>query len=142
MAPQPRVLMIEDHPEIVELYQLKLQLDGYRVAVASDGVSGLEMARGLLPDVVLLDIHLPQLDGLQLLNALRKDDETRGLAVVCFSEDDSPELIREAERLSADAYLLKSRLLPSGLSRTVAEVLRNHGPLSAELDAVEAAPAS
>lgn len=142
MAAQPRVLMIEDHPEIAELYQLKLQLDGYRVAVASNGVSGLEMARGLLPDVILLDIHLPQMDGLQLLTALRRDEETRDLRVVCVSEDDSPELIHEAERLDAAAYLLKSRLLPSRLSATVAEVLRNHGSVSADLDGDAAEQAS
>ena len=142
MAPQPRVLMIEDHPEIAELYQLKLQLDGYRVAVAGNGVSGLEMARGLLPDLILLDTHLPQMDGLQLLTALRADDETRHLAVVCFSEDDSPELIHEAERLNAAAYLVKSRLLPSRLSHTVAEVLRNHGLVPAEVTEEAAAQAS
>lgn len=142
MAPQPRVLMIEDHPEIAELYQLKLQLDGYRVAVASNGITGLEMARGLLPDLILLDIHLPQLDGLQLLTKLREDDETRELAVVCFSEDDSPELMHQAERLNAAAYLLKSHLLPSRLSQTVAEVLRQHGPLLAELEPDTAARAS
>lgn len=121
--------MIEDHPEIAELYQLKLQLDGYRVAVASNGITGLEMARGLLPDVILLDIHLPQLDGLQLLTKLREDVETRELTVVCFTEDDSPELMHEAERLNAAAYLLKSHLLPSRLSHTVADVLRHHRPL-------------
>ena len=41
MPPQPRVLMVEDHPDIADLYQLKLQLEGYRVAIASDGVAGL-----------------------------------------------------------------------------------------------------
>ena len=139
MAPQPRVLMIEDHPEIAELYQLKLQLDGYRVAVADNGITGLEMARGLLPDVILLDIHLPQLDGLQLLTKLREDEETRELAVVCFTEDDSPELMHAAERLNAAAYLLKSHLLPSRLSHTVAEVLRNHGLLPIHVGADAAA---
>jgi len=59
MSPQPRVLMVEDHPDIADLYQLKLQLEGYRVAVAADGVSGLQMARTLKPDVTLLDVHLP-----------------------------------------------------------------------------------
>jgi CheY-like chemotaxis protein len=127
MAAQPRVLMIEDHAEIAELYQLKLQLDGYRVAVATNGVSGLEMARSLMPDVVLLDIHLPKLDGLQLLSALRDDATTRDLSVVIFSEDDSPSLIREAERLNVAHYLLKAHLLPSRLSSTVGEVLRNRG---------------
>src|SRR5207248_583353 len=88
MAAQPRVLMVEDHADIAELYQLKLQLDGYRVAVASNGVLGLEMARNLMPDVILLDIHLPQMDGLQLLGALREDEATRDLRVVVFSDDD------------------------------------------------------
>lgn len=125
MAVHPRILMVEDHAEIAELFQLKLQLDGYRVAVASNGLSGLEMARDLLPDIVLLDVHLPRLDGLQLLSALRDDASTRDLLVVVFSEDDDPALVREAERLNAASYLLKSHLLPSRLSRTIAELLSN-----------------
>jgi len=136
MASQPRVLMVEDHPEIAELYQLKLQLDGYRVAVASNGVSGLQMARSLMPDVILLDVHLPQLDGLQLLLALREDEGTRDLSVVVFSDDDSPNLIQEAERLNVAAYLLKAQLLPSRLSRTIGEVLRNRDTRSEAADSI------
>jgi CheY-like chemotaxis protein len=139
MAAQPRILMIEDHTEIAELYQLKLQLDGYRVAVANNGVSGLELARSLMPDLVLLDVHLPKLDGLQLLSALRDDATTRDLSVVIFSEDDSPSLIREAERLNVAHYLLKAHLLPSRLSSTVAEVLRNRGSSAGRSDAVQQA---
>lgn len=123
--------MIEDHPDIAELYQLKLQLDGYRVAVASDGITGLHMARSLLPDIILLDLHLPQKDGLELLSELREHDETRELLVVVFSEDDDPKTIRAAERLSVAAYLVKAQLLPSRLSRTITEVLRDQGRLGA-----------
>jgi two-component system, OmpR family, alkaline phosphatase synthesis response regulator PhoP len=130
MPPQPRVLMIEDHPDIAELYQLKLQLDGYRVAVASNGITGLEMARSLMPDVILLDLHLPQKDGLELLTELRQHEATRDLLVVVFSEDDDPKIVQAAERLSVQAYLLKAQLLPSRLSRTIAEVLRNRGGLA------------
>jgi CheY-like chemotaxis protein len=126
MSPQPRVLMVEDHPDIAELYQLKLQLEGYRVAVASNGIAGLELARTLKPDVLLLDIHVPQLDGLQLLAALRDDERTRDQLVVVFTEDDNPTLVREAERLQAAAYLLKARLLPRLLSEAINEVLRNN----------------
>ncbi len=127
MPPQPRVLMIEDHPDLADLYQLKLQLEGYRVAVASDGVAGLAMARSLMPDVTLLDIHVPQLDGLQVLAALREDKATHDLLVVVCSEDDNPQLIKEAERLGAAAYLVKANLLPAHLSQTVADVLRDRG---------------
>jgi CheY-like chemotaxis protein len=127
MPSQPRVLMIEDHPDIADLYQLKLQLEGYRVAVAADGLSGLTMARSLKPDVTLLDVHLPYLNGLELLATLREDEATRDLLVVVFSEDDSPKLIEEAKRLSAAAYLVKANLLPSRLSNTVGDVLRSRG---------------
>lgn len=129
MPPQPRVLMVEDHPDIADLYQLKLQLEGYRVAVAADGFSGLQMARSLKPDVTLLDVHLPQLDGLKLLSALREDETTRDLLVVVFSDDDNPRLVEEAKRLSAAAYLVKAHLLPSRLSQTVGDVLRNRSLL-------------
>lgn len=124
MPPQPRVLMVEDHPDIADLYLLKLQLEGYSVAVASDGVLGLQMARTMLPDATVLDIHVPQLDGLQLLAALRQDTATQDLAVIVCSADDNPQLIQEAQRLGAAAYLVKANLLPAHLSQTVADVLR------------------
>ena len=132
MAPQ--LLMVEDHPDVADLYQLKLQLDGYRVAVASDGTAGLQLARSLKPDLILLDIHVPQLDGLQLLAALREDDTTRDQLVVVCSEDDNPELVLQAKRLGASAYLVKAHLLPSRLSGTVAEVLRQGADFIFETD--------
>ena len=132
MPTQPRVLMVEDHPDIADLYQLKLQLEGYRVAVASNGMTGLQLARELKPDVVLLDVHVPVLDGLQLLAALRADEETRDIVVVVCSEDDSPQLIQEARRLQAAAYLVKARLLPSGLSQKIGEVLRHRKAFMAD----------
>ncbi|TMD24642.1 MAG: response regulator [Chloroflexi bacterium] len=132
MPPQPRVLMVEDHPDIADLYQLKLQLEGYRVAVASNGMTGLQLARDLKPDVILLDVHVPVLDGLQLLAALRADEETRDILVVVCSEDDNPQLIQEAERLQAAAYLVKGRVLPSGLSQKIGEVLRHRGAFTAD----------
>jgi CheY-like chemotaxis protein len=133
MPAQPSVLMVEDHPDIADLYQLKLQLEGYRVAVAADGLSGLQMARTLKPDVTVLDVHLPYLNGLQLLATLREDEATRNLLVVVFSEDDNPMLIDEAKRLDAAAYLVKANLLPSRLSDTVGDVLRSGGPVNGKV---------
>jgi two-component system response regulator AdeR len=130
MPAQPRVLMVEDHPDIADLYELKLRLEGYRVAVASDGAAGLSLARSLMPDLILLDIHMPLLDGLQVLAALREDETTDGVPVVVCSEDDSPQLMKEARRLGAVAYLVKANLLPSRLSQTVGDVLGQRGEFS------------
>jgi CheY-like chemotaxis protein len=142
MPPQPRVLMVEDHPDIADLYQLKLQLEGYRVAIASDGVAGLSMARSLIPDLILLDIHVPQLDGLQVLAALREDKATDELPVIVCSEDDDPLLIKEANRLGAVAYLVKAHLLPSRLSKTVGDVLGQRGEFTVRADGRGARQAS
>jgi len=126
--------MVEDHPDIADLYQLKLQLDGYRVAVASDGAAGLSLARSLMPDLILLDMHVPHLDGLQLLAALREDAATDEVPVVVCSEDDNPQLIKEAHRLGAAAYLVKANLLPSRLSQTVGDVLGQRGEFSIDAE--------
>src|SRR5438132_12416019 len=108
MALQPRILMVEDHPDVADLYQLKLQLEGYRVAVAADGASSLELASRLRPDVILLDRHLPMLDGMQMLAALREMSDTRDIPVVVFTEDETGKLLAEAERLAVAGQLVKA----------------------------------
>jgi CheY-like chemotaxis protein len=128
MEEQPSILLVEDHPDVADLYQLKLQLEGYRVAIAHDGMTGLELARSLLPDIVLLDMHLPKLHGLRLLQALRADDSTRKLVVIVFTEDESHELRTEALRFEAVAYLIKAQILPSTLAKVVREALNGQGP--------------
>lgn len=123
MPATPRVLMVEDHRDLADLYQLKLQLEGYQVAVAGDGPTGLELARTLRPDVILLDVHLPILDGLQVLAALRESEDMRNVPVVVFSEDDSYETMRRAKRFNVAAYLIKANLLPSTLAEVVGSAL-------------------
>ena len=125
MIGSPRVLMLEDDRDVAELYQLKLQLEGYRVAVAADGPSGLDLARQLHPDVILLDVHLPVLDGLQVLAALRDSEDMRQVPVVVFSEDDSYETMQRARGFNVSAYLVKANLLPSTLASVVGEALRD-----------------
>jgi DNA-binding response OmpR family regulator len=123
MAPQRRILIVEDEHDIAEMYQYKLQLDGYLVAIARDGMAGLDLTRSLKPDLILIDTHLPHLDGLQMLSALREDGATRRLPVIMVSDDDSRPVVHEAERLEAVAYLVKAQILPSALSRTIAAAL-------------------
>jgi PleD family two-component response regulator len=68
-------------------------------------------------------VHLPSLDGLELLAGLRADEATRSLPVIMFSDDDSQELVEEAGRLGAAAYLVKARVLPSRLEQIIRTVL-------------------
>ncbi len=123
MPIQAGVLLIEDHADVADLYQLKLQLEGYRVAVARTGAAGLALANSLRPDLVLLDLHLPGMDGLDLLARLRAQDETRGTPVVVITEDDNPELMSAAEELGTSGYIIKALTLPKRLAEVVSTAL-------------------
>src|SRR5205823_2279695 len=75
------VLLVEDDPSVLEMYRLKLELDGYRVNTALDGEEGLKKAGDLTPDIIFLDIRLPKMDGLEVLRKLRGQEKTRDIPV-------------------------------------------------------------
>src|SRR5665213_4393119 len=70
----PRVLVVEDDGEIADVLQRSLRLEGYEVRLAGDGQLALDEAHGFLPDVVILDLGLPKIDGIDVARALRRDD--------------------------------------------------------------------
>ncbi|TMD10110.1 MAG: response regulator [Chloroflexi bacterium] len=111
-----RVLFIEDDPAVAQMYQLKLQLDGYQVTIARDGEAGLRMAREDPPDMVFLDIRLPKMDGLAVLEAIRANDSTSHLPVVILSNYAEKDLVERGLRLGALEYLIKSKTNPGMLS--------------------------
>lgn len=111
-----RVLFVEDDPTVAQLYKLKLELDGYRVDVASDGELALEMARRSLPDIIFLDIRLPKLDGIAVLEALRADPMTSAVPVVILSNHDEKELVDRGAKLGALDHLIKSQTTPAKLA--------------------------
>jgi two-component system phosphate regulon response regulator PhoB len=113
------VLLVEDDPSVSEMYRVRLEMDGYRVLVASDGETGLRLIREMAPALVLLDYRLPRLDGAAVLRALRADEQTRDQPVVMLSAFDEPRLVREGRSLGALEWLVKSHVTPSELSGVV-----------------------
>lgn len=111
------VLFIEDDGTIADMYRLQLELDGYTVWVAADGESGLRIARSRAPDVILLDVRLPQRDGFEVLGALRENPRTRQLPVIFLSNYGTAEMVRRGLELGAREYLVKSQVTPVELSR-------------------------
>src|SRR5260370_39978774 len=79
------VLRVEDDPSVLEMYRLKLELDGYHVNTALDGEEGLKKAGDLAPDIIFLDIRLPKMDGLEVLRKLRAQEKTRDIPVIILS---------------------------------------------------------
>src|SRR5438128_6161206 len=140
MAVGSRVLIIEDDSRVAELYASKLRRGGYEVAVAQDGVSGFDLAGSMLPDAIILDIHLPRLSGLAALAVLRKEEATSGLPVIVLSNDDTPAVMVEAGRLGVSAYLIKSRVLPQDVAEALSDLWRGTGEMTGGLRSAVSAP--
>jgi CheY-like chemotaxis protein len=119
-----RVLFVEDDASVAQMYRLKLELDGYSVEVAGDGIAALEKARALHPDLIFLDIQLPKLDGLAVLEELRADPATQHIPVVILSNWNEKELVERGARLGALDHMIKSQTSPARLSRRLQDWLR------------------
>ena len=114
-----RVLFVEDDPEVAQMYKLKLELDGYAVDVATDGMQAVQMATGNPPDIIFLDIRLPKMDGFAVLEELRRDPDTKDIPVVILSNYSEQELVEKGLNLGALEYLIKSETTPAKLSKGV-----------------------
>jgi CheY-like chemotaxis protein len=119
--PRVRLLFVEDDEAVAEMYRIKLELDGYTVTVATDGWSALQRALREPPDLMFLDVRLPRMDGLAVLEALRRDERTRHLPVVMLSNYTDPLHARRAQELGALLWRIKSQTPPRVLSRLVSQ---------------------
>ena len=106
------------------MYRLKLELDGYAVDVAGDGITALEKARTIRPDIVFLDLRLPKLDGLAVLERLRADPSTAAIPVVILSNWNEKELVERGISLGALDHLIKSQTTPARLSQRLKDWLK------------------
>ena len=113
------VLLIEDEPEIAEIYRLKLEKEGFPVLVAMDGESGLQLAREKNPSLILLDILLPKIDGFAVLKQLKQDERTKDIPVFVFSNLTQEEDRKKASDLQADGYFVKAQFTPSEFAQRV-----------------------
>ncbi|MGR3757733.1 MAG: response regulator transcription factor [Tranquillimonas sp.] len=102
-----RVLLIEDEPNIVEAIRFILSRDGWNVATHSDGRTTIEAVQRRLPDVVILDVMLPNRSGYDILHDLRADPETRGLPVLMLTARGQKKDRDLAERLGASIFMTK-----------------------------------
>ena len=122
-----KILLVEDDPLMVRMYQRKLLTDGYEVSVAVNGEEGLVKVRSFGPDVVLLDIMMPKLNGLQVLERMKADPTTAHVPVVILTNlGGSQEDIERGLELGAVAYLVKSAYRPDEVIAKVKEVLEGY----------------
>lgn len=115
-----RVLVVDDNRDAADSLALLLELSGYQVATAADGYSALTAARGFRPEVVLLDIGLPGLDGYAVVQRLRQDPDTRSAHVIAISGYGGEEQRERSRQAGFDLHLVKP-VDPEFLQRLLAE---------------------
>ena len=101
------VLVVDDDPVIQRLLRVNFEMEGYDVIVAKDGVDGLEKARAERPDIVVLDIMMPRMSGLDVAKALKSDPDTASMPVLLLSAKAQEADLRAGEDSGADEYLTK-----------------------------------
>jgi CheY-like chemotaxis protein len=102
-----RVLVVDDDPDMVMVLGLLMKANGITALTATGGVEGLEKARADKPDVILLDIMMPDMDGYEVIKELRSDESTKGIPVIFVTARTDAEHRERAESLGADGYVTK-----------------------------------
>jgi two-component system, cell cycle response regulator len=119
-----KILIIEDEEYISDMYKMKFQKEGYDAITAPDGETGFEMAKKELPDLVLLDLVLPKMNGFEVLEKLRDDEATKGLMVYILSNLGQNGEIKQGFSEGADGYMIKSNMTPSQLMENVEKIFK------------------
>jgi DNA-binding response OmpR family regulator len=118
-----RVAIIEDEPAIQRLYQTKLELEGFTVATAGNGIEGLELIQTFEPHLILLDIRMPKMNGDEMLTYVREQEwgaDIRVIILTNISRDEAPSILRF---LRVDRYIVKAHYTPTQISEVVRDVL-------------------
>ncbi|HLB95522.1 MAG TPA: response regulator [Patescibacteria group bacterium] len=123
MASKGKILLIEDDATLSGMYQKKFTKDGFEVVTAYDGQDGLKKTSSEKPDLVLLDILLPKLDGLAVFKKMRSQTETFNTPVILLTNVGEEDAIYECFKLGAVDYLVKSEVTPQQVVQKVEEFL-------------------
>lgn len=120
-----KVLIVEDEQLIGDLLQKKLREEGYYTLVARDGEAAVKQIREEKPDMILLDIVLPRLNGFEVLSEIRKDEALRKIPVIIISNSGQPTEIEKAKEAGVRDWLIKTEFDPQEVSE---KVRRHIGP--------------
>ena len=118
-----RVLLVEDEKMLADMYATKFTMDGYDTNTAYDGEAGFAKAKELLPDIILLDIIMPKIDGFGVLKMLREDESTKKIPVILLTNLGQDEDIKKGKQLGAADYFIKANHTPAEIVGKVRGIL-------------------
>lgn len=121
-----KILLIEDEFFIRDLYERYLKKSGYEVITAVDGEDGLDKALNNQVDLILLDIMMPKMTGIEVLEKIKQDNSiAKATPVYLLTNQVQESIIKEAFKLGAEGYLIKAQLLPKQIVEEIQNIFRN-----------------
>jgi len=117
------ILLVEDDTFLANIYKTKFEMEGFKVTHADNGEAGYEGARKYKPDIILLDILLPKLDGFAVLKKLKEDDAVKDIPVILLTNLGQKDDVEKGLELGAADYLIKAHFKPSETVSKVKKIL-------------------
>lgn len=121
-----KILVVDDDTDLRETLKISMENSGFDVLEAIDGESGLALALNSKPDLILLDITMPKMNGLQMLHALRKDAWGKDVPVLLLTNADDPTHIVRGVELKSNDYLIKSQTSLETIVKTIRQQLTGY----------------
>lgn len=120
-----KIMVVEDDAFVMDIYKLKLEQEGYKVMLAIDGIEATEKLQNERPDLILLDILMPKMSGLEVLEKIKKDDSLKNIPVILLTNLSQKAEITKGLELGANDYLIKSHFTPSEVLSKIKMCLEN-----------------
>ncbi len=118
-----KILLAEDDIQLIDMYRRKFELEGFEVFVAEDGRKALDLLATFVPDLILLDIMMPKLNGLEVLRQIRQNPLKKDLLVVILTNLGNESTAEEIYKLGATDYIVKADMTPLEVVNRVKEIL-------------------
>lgn len=118
------VVLIEDEEMLANMYETKFKNEGFDIRKALDGEAGLKLIEESAPDLILLDIIMPKLDGFSVLKRIKENAKTKSVPVILLTNLGQDEDIKKGQSLGAVGYLVKANLTPAEVVAKVKDFLK------------------
>ncbi len=119
-----KILLVEDDPFLIDIYSTKFKEVGFEVEVAEDGEKCLEKLEEKIPDLLLLDVVLPNLNGWEIIRRIKKEERLKGLKIIILSNLGEKEEIEKGLKCGAEKYLVKAHYTPSEVVEEIIKILK------------------
>lgn len=126
MPNQIKVLLVEDDPMVVKMYQRKLTLEGFNLTLAFNGEEGLTALKKDKPDIILLDVMMPKMNGIEMLKIVKTDPNFKDIPVVILTNlGDRQEDVQKCKEFGAEDYWIKANMPLDEMIEGIGKILAN-----------------